>query len=70
MAWGKDNELWCDGWCDRLNDVTMIDLSGYIYCTPCGERRRWGCLPTRKLSEKELGLLHEGRPVPSFWKGV
>lgn len=57
--------LHCDMRADCPRPVTHIDSKGWVYCTPCGNDRKYS-VRTRKLRPWELRLLENGRPVPSY----
>lgn len=58
--------LLCAGWCEQSGTVSMIDRKGYVYCEPCGHRRRSSGTPCRKLLARELATLESGKPIPAY----
>lgn len=59
-------KLRCDGWCSHTGTVCMIDRKGFVYCEPCGVRRRASGIPCRKLSSGELRQLEQSQPLRSY----
>lgn len=55
----------CDGWCEHTGEVAMIDQAGFVYCEPCGMRRRDG-EPCRKLRPHELNRLRAGKTIGRY----
>ena len=56
--------------CDRMagctgGAVTHIDTAGFVYCTPCGQRRVMS-EPCRKLRPHELRRLERGQPIERY----
>lgn len=60
------NALKCDGWCSHTNAACMIDRKGFVYCEPCGLRRRASGIACRKLRLWEHRQLEAGQPLSSY----
>lgn len=56
----------CDGAQDCLEQATMIDKHGWVYCTDHGMARRSYDQPCRKLRPHELRRLQRGEQVRSY----
>lgn len=44
----------------------MIDNKGYVYCGPCGIRRRSSGIPCRKLRDHEVNRIAAGLAVERY----
>ena len=51
------------GGCSR--EVSMLDTAGFVYCEPCGMRRR-DSEPCRKLRPWELRKLQRGEALNRY----
>ena len=56
----------CNGWCNHAGTVSMIDNKGYVYCGPCGIRRRSSGIPCRKLRDHEVNRIAAGLAVERY----
>lgn len=59
-------KLCCNMIKDCTNVVTKIDIKGFIYCSEHGNQRKIAGIKTRKLTNKEIETLANGKPLGKF----